>query len=152
MNEERYISWEQITSGCAAIVIDNIHALEKVEVVIGMSDDIIPATIISNLLKLPIVPVVNKTILNVDVKNIIDISKPLQSGHGKLPDCPKLLMVKTKIDDKMDVVEVIKEYKQRGHEVIVVTLFDCANYCSFVSDLYWQRNTDNIKLIFPWEL
>jgi hypothetical protein len=97
MSEERYVSWEEVTNGCVSLFVNNILMFKDIEVVVAMSDDTIPATIISNILKIPIIPVIYQTVLEVDINNLVPICKPIQSGQGKLPPDPKLLIVASAI-------------------------------------------------------
>lgn len=152
MTEERYISWEEVTNGCISLVVNNILTLNEMEAVVGMSDDMIPATIIANLLKIPVVPVIDRIIFENKVVNYTSINKPLQSGEGKLPPQVKLLVVGSKTNIESHLMRTVEIYQQRGHEVSSLALFDCSD-CGHKPDLYWRRATElKTKLMFPWEL
>lgn len=152
MSEARYIPWEQITKGCYSLVLNCTETLKDVDVVVGLSNDMVVPIIISNLLKLPVVPVIKTNILDKDIDNLISIDRPLMSGQGKLPPQPKLLVAASKSHTGDKVEQIIETYKARGHEVIHYAMFYCDDL-GIPPDLYWHRaNECNSKLIFPWEL
>jgi len=158
MSEERYVSWEEINRGCISLVMNNMSMLRSMEVTIGLSDDMVPATIVSNLLnvfnlyKMPLISVVNQNAFGNELVNFVEVGKPLQSGQGILPPLPSLLMVSSMIGMGCKVEETVETYKKRGYDVTTMSLFSCSD-CGYVPDLYWQRaNESKFKLIFPWEL
>ena len=130
----------------------NISMLRGMEVAFGLSDDMVSATIVSNLLGIPLVSAVNQDIFGNEIVKIVEVGKPLQSGQGILPPLPRLLMVSSMIGVGSKVEETVEAYKKRGYDVTSMSLFSCSD-CGYVPNFYWQRaNESKIKLIFPWEL
>jgi len=151
MNNERYISWEQISKGCLSLVMNNAETLNSSEAVLALSDDLVSASIVANLVSLPLIVINKSELCRRPTEKLIDICKPIQSGHGVAPVLPKLIIVSSMVTIASEIESISDTYKERGHELNVITLFHCNEY-GFVPDCFWQRLEYNTKLIFPWEL
>jgi len=150
-----YNGWSQIEKACNDLAMGLWNYTPSFNAVIALSPDLIPATLIANALSLPLIPILYGDVLgsNYNAHCLPHINNEITSGLYQIPEIPLLLMVTTVLDNEEKIAHVVKEYKQRGHDVRLVTLFHYNDVEGVKTQLYWQHmlgERKSIKLVLPW--
>ena len=124
-------SYNDIEKGCARIALDlTMNNDHQPEVIVGLTrGGLFPAVILSHMLNLPMNAVSYSSKRGAgDNRNHINIlpeipSNNFESGTGRLPKDPCLLLVDDIADSGNTLKEVASEYRSRGHEVITAVLY-----------------------------
>ena len=147
--------WEEIDSACEAIA-SRVNQYEKPDYVIGLTrGGLIPAVILSHMLKIPMIPVSYSSAEGEGeykqyTNDLPMIISSYQSGSGDL-NMPTLLIVDDICDSGNTLTEVNDVYEKRGHAVYVAAIHykESAN---FIPDVYWKSIPHNAPwVIYPWE-
>ncbi len=147
--------WAQIEKACNDLARGIRDYGSECDVVLAISPDLIPATLIASALNVPLVPIIYGSLLgqSYSTSALPRINNQITSGSGQMPEIPSLLLITSMLDGETHVNDVVKKYKQRGHDVQLVTLFQYKGIKEITTRLYWQHimgGQKSVKLVFPW--
>jgi len=163
-------TWDQIHIGTMTLavsikrdIMDTSRDGYKPDYIIGLTrGGLVPAVILSQTLDIPMISVSYSAYGgNGDNKNHANILPTIytlgdiQSGTGKLPPVPKLLIVDDICDSGKTLQEVTEHYKRQGHPVKTASLYykDRGSKQVITPNYYWQMIEEGSPWIkFPWEL
>lgn len=151
-------SWHDIEKGTALIAQQILRKQLDIEWIVGLTrGGLVPAVIMSQMLSLPMMPVnySSKTGAG-DNKNhnnsLPDILGKFESGTGRLPASPNLLIIDDICDSGKTLDEVTKVYKKRNHKVWTAALY-WKSSAIHTPDLTYHAIPENSPwIIFPWEV
>lgn len=143
-------SWSQIDKACAVlanVIMQHTKSSEfEPKAIIGLArGGLVPAVIISHILKLKMFPV----------------SYSSKAGNGEyreynnhLPEisAETLLIVDDIIDSGHTMKEVVEHYKSRAHNVLVASLYYKAGAATLPNFCWQNIPKDAPWIIFPWEV
>jgi len=150
-------NWTDIENGCKYIARKIKNENPGIHYIVGITrGGLIPAVMISHLLKIPAVAVSYSSISgNGNDKFYNNVLPDIQSTINQnrlINDLLRILIVDDICDSGKTIGDVSTEYLNRGHEVLTATLYYKEDGSGFTPDYSWQQIPKDLEWItFPWE-
>jgi len=137
-------SWGSIDNDINMLISLQPYDNKESHRVIGMDNDLVPATLVASRLNVPIIQVT-------DVNNLPLISNPINSGDGTLPDLPILVFVVSyaSISNYDKINEIAARFIQIGHKVHIFALYSSQGSAHTFQYQWFVSHGTNIT--FPWK-